>query len=107
MFLQGKGSRPTDTVSGWHGVPAMIKRLARNDAARTVIGLLLFGALVALGLLTIYYVGPNGFPTVHQHRIYKTQPSVDHHREAFRSDAPGTLRLQIPSTVEPSDVSIS
>jgi hypothetical protein len=118
MFLQGKGPRSTDTVtsavqptttsptpvSGRHPVPAMIKRLARNDAVRTVVGLLIVGALVALALVTIYYVGPNGFPTVQHHRIYKPQ-TADLHHEAFRGDAPGSLRVQIQSTVEPSDLS--
>jgi hypothetical protein len=107
MFLQGKDSRPTTTtrptpVPGWHVVTATIKRLARNDAARTLIGVLVFGALVVLAFLTIYYVGPNGFPTVHQHRIYKHQTTVDEHHEASRSDAPGALRLQLQPTVEPT-----
>jgi hypothetical protein len=105
MSLQGKGSSPADTVASRHAVPAMIKRLARNDAARTLFGVLIFGALVALAFLTIYYVGPNGFPTVHQHRIYKPQTSLDQHREASHGDAPGSLRLQLQPTVEPSDVS--
>jgi hypothetical protein len=102
MFLQGKGSRPTDTVSGWLVVPATIKRLARNDAVRTLVGVVIVGALVAVAFLTIYYVGPNGFPTVHQHRIYKPQTSVDQHREASLGDALGSLRLQLPPTVEPT-----
>jgi hypothetical protein len=64
----------------------MIKRMVRNDAVRTLIGVLVVGALVVVALVAIYYVGPNGFPTVHQHRIYKPQTAVDQHREAFRGD---------------------
>jgi predicted PurR-regulated permease PerM len=69
MFLHGKEARPTDT---------MIKRLARHEAARTLAAVLVFIALVVVALLTVYYVGPNGFPTVHHHRIYKPQTSMDH-----------------------------
>jgi hypothetical protein len=100
MFLRGKESRSTATVtsavrrtatipapvSGQHGVAAMIKRLIRNDAVRTLIGVLIVAALVAVALLTLYYVGPNGFPTVHQHRIYKPQTAVDQHRGRFGGD---------------------
>jgi hypothetical protein len=73
-------------VFGQYVVPAMMKRLVRNGNVRTLIGALIVGALVGLTLVAIYYVGPNGFPTVHHHRIYKPQTAVDQHREAFRGD---------------------
>jgi hypothetical protein len=108
MFLRGKESRSTATVtsavrrtatiptpvSGQRGVAAMIRRLIRNDAVRTLTGLLIVAALVALALLTIYYVGPNGFPTVDHHRIYKPQTAVDQHRQAFGGDE-GHARLRV------------
>jgi hypothetical protein len=108
MFLRGKESRSTATVtsavrrtatiptpvSGQRGVAAMIRRLIRNDAVRTLTGLLIVAALVALALLTIYYVGPNGFPTVDHRRIYKPQTAVDQHREAFGGDE-GHARLRV------------
>jgi hypothetical protein len=111
MFLRGKESRSTATVtsavrrtatiptpvSGQRGVAAMIKRLIRNDAVRTLIGVLIVAALVAVALLTLYYVGPNGFPTVHQHRIYKPQTAVDQHREPVGGDeAHAPLRVGNP-----------
>jgi len=110
MFLQGKGPRSTVTttsptsLSGRPVVPAMIKRLARNEAVRTLVGLLIVGALIAVALATIYYVGPNGFPIVQQHRIYKPQATVDQQNEASRGAGLGSLRLQMQSTVEPSDL---
>jgi len=108
MFLRGKESRSTATVtsavrrpatiptpvSGQRGVAAMIRQLIRNDAVRTLTGLLIVAALVALALLTIYYVGPNGFPTVDHHRIYKPQTAVDQHRQAF-GGAEGLARLRV------------
>jgi hypothetical protein len=54
-------------------VPDTIKRLASNHTVRAVAGVLLIVAVVALGLITVYYVGPNGFPTVHQHRVFKQE----------------------------------
>lgn len=57
-------------------VPATVKRLARNHTVRAVIGVLLIAAVVALGLITVYYVGPNGFPTVQQHRVFKQETAV-------------------------------
>jgi hypothetical protein len=108
MFLRGKESRSTATVtsavrrtatiptpvSGQHGVAAMIRRLIRNDAVRTLTGLLIVAALVVVALLTLYYVGPNGFPTVDHHRIYKPQTAVDQHRQAFGGDE-GLARLRV------------
>lgn len=57
-------------------VPETIKRLARNHTVRAIFGVLLVTAVVVLGMLTVYYVGPNGFPTVHQHRIFKQETVV-------------------------------
>jgi len=108
MFLRGKESRSTATVtsavrrtatiptpvSGQRGVAAMIRRLIRNDAVRTLTGLLIVAALVVAALLTLYYVGPNGFPTVDHHRIYKPQTAVDQHRQAFGGDE-GHARLRV------------
>lgn len=57
-------------------VPDTIKRLARNHTVRAILGVLLVAAVLVLGLLTVYYVGPNGFPTVHQHRVFKQETAV-------------------------------
>lgn len=57
-------------------VPDRITRLARNHTVRAIVGVLLVAAVVALGMLTVYYVGPNGFPTVHQHRVFKQETAV-------------------------------
>ena len=57
-------------------VPDTIKRLARNHTVRAILGVLLVAAVLVLGLLTVYYVGPNGFPTVHQHRVFKQETTV-------------------------------
>ena len=57
-------------------VPDTVKRLARNHTVRAVIGVLLVAAVIALGLITVYYVGPNGFPTVQQHRVFKPETTV-------------------------------
>ncbi|GAC1401122.1 MAG: hypothetical protein NVS4B6_24700 [Mycobacterium sp.] len=57
-------------------VPDTIKRLARNHTVRAIIGVLLVVAVVALGIITVYFVGPNGFPTVHQHRVFKPETAV-------------------------------
>jgi hypothetical protein len=56
--------------------PDTIKRLARNHTVRAIVGVLLVAAVVVAGMLTIYYVGPNGLPTVHQHRVFKQETAV-------------------------------
>ena len=57
-------------------VPDTIKRLARNHTVRAILGVLLVAGVVALSIITVYYVGPNGFPTVQQHRVFKPETTV-------------------------------
>jgi hypothetical protein len=57
-------------------VPDTVKRLARNHTVRAIVGVLLIAVVAVVGLLTVYYVGPNGFPTVHQHRVFKHETAV-------------------------------
>lgn len=57
-------------------IPDTVKRAARNHTVRAIMGVLLIAAVIVLGMLTVYYVGPNGFPTVHQHRVFKHETAV-------------------------------
>jgi hypothetical protein len=60
-------------------VPVALRRLAKNDAVKTVMGVLGGAAFLALACLYVYLRGSTSFPTVH-----------DVHHTTHTQQAPGT-----------------